>query len=124
MASVLTVINDDSYGSSTYHNLFGSLGKGSVSYLPKAISEELVQPMAKKARSVILTEIKVVKYFAIMFDLTPDNTHIDQPTFVVRYGKPNGKTTERFQKFVYVWIWGRVSIQYNYRTDSGIRSRS
>ena len=64
---MLTVINDDSYGSSKYHNLFGSLGKGSVSYLSKTHSEELVQPMAKRVESVILTEIKIVKYFAIMF---------------------------------------------------------
>jgi len=40
--------------------------------------------MGKKTEKVILSEIQKAKYLAISVDSTPDLSHIDQLTFIVR----------------------------------------
>ena len=41
--------------------------------------------LSKKVKNIILQEVREAKYFAIMCDSTPDISHTDQMTLVVRY---------------------------------------
>jgi len=63
---------------------FGSCGRGVASYLSKTTCEQVIQVMGKKTEKVILSEIQKAKYLAISVDSTPDLSHIDQLTFIVR----------------------------------------
>nr|CAI5829798.1 unnamed protein product [Callosobruchus analis] len=44
-------------------------------------------------------EISSAKYFSLIIDWTPDISHVDQLTFVIRYALPNGSPVERFLKY-------------------------
>lgn len=79
---------------------FGVAGTGTVSYLSKTICEELIHLMGRKLVKAIIAEIEVAKYFAITVDSTPDVSHVDQLTFIVRYVQPDGTPVERFLGFI------------------------
>ena len=81
-------------------NRFGNKGSGSTSYLSKTIYEELIQLMAKKVSTAIVKETKEAKYYSIIVDSTPDISHVDQLTFIVRYVKNDGSAVERFLTFI------------------------
>jgi hypothetical protein len=49
--------------------------------------------------AAIFTETQKAKYFSISVDSTPDVTHIDQLTFIVRYVQ-NAVPKERFLQFI------------------------
>jgi hypothetical protein len=49
--------------------------------------------------AAIVTEIQKAKYFSISVDSTPDVTHIDQLTFILRYVK-NVVPKGRFLQFI------------------------
>lgn len=49
---------------------------------------------------MLVDEVKVAKYFSIIVDSTPDVSHVDQLTFVLRYVLPNGSPVERFLSFI------------------------
>ena len=70
-----------------------------VSYLSSIICNEFVELMAKIVLSNIISVVKTAKYFAISVDLTPDVSHVDQLTFIVRFVDSSGKLVERFMKF-------------------------
>jgi hypothetical protein len=55
--------------------------------------------MVKKVIEEIVLELKVSKYYSITCDSTPDITHCDQLSFVVRYLK-NSEPIERFLQYV------------------------
>ena len=54
-------------------------------YLSLTIFEEIISIMAEKVNKYSVDEIKRRKYFSIIVDSTPDITHIDQLSFIVRY---------------------------------------
>jgi hypothetical protein len=57
--------------------------------------------MANKVRKSIIEELTEAGYFSLSVDSTPDNSHIDQLTIVVRYVSPtDGKPVERFLNFI------------------------
>jgi hypothetical protein len=78
---------------------YGYAGRGVSSYLSSTIVEELIQLMAKKVRSTIISEITQAKYFSVSVDSTPDISHVDQLTVIVRY-LLHGKPVERFLTFL------------------------
>jgi len=41
--------------------------------------------MGRQVLNKILSELKVDKYYSISVDSTPDLSHIDQMTFIIRY---------------------------------------
>ena len=45
-------------------------------------------------------QLQHAKYFSLIVDSTPDLSHTDQLTFVVRYVSQEGKIFERFLKFL------------------------
>ncbi|XP_018362137.1 PREDICTED: uncharacterized protein LOC108760594 [Trachymyrmex cornetzi] len=60
----------------------------------------LLEIIAHKVVSKIIDEIRDAKYFSIIVDSTPDISHIDQLSFVVRYINKSGLPVERFIKFI------------------------
>lgn len=55
--------------------------------------------MASKVLSRIVTEIKKVKCFGLIVDSTPDITHVDQLSYVLRYVNEESDILEWFIKF-------------------------
>ena len=53
-------------------------GKGSVSYLPSTICDELVELLASTLHENIVAEVKSAKYYGISINSTPDIGHVDQ----------------------------------------------
>jgi hypothetical protein len=57
--------------------------------------------MAKEVRTRIINEIKVARYFSISVDSTPDISHVDQLTIIIRYVSPScHEPVERFLTFL------------------------
>ncbi|XP_072161308.1 zinc finger MYM-type protein 1-like [Bemisia tabaci] len=78
---------------------YGTVGSGHTSYLSSTVSEEFILLMAQKVKTIILQEAKDSKYFGIVLDSTPDISHTDELTFILRYVK-NGEPVERFLCFL------------------------
>ena len=55
--------------------------------------------MANKVHVAIVDELKHAKYFSVSVDSTPDLTHVDQLTVIVRY-LLRGEPVERFMTFL------------------------
>lgn len=79
---------------------YASKGSGSVSYLSKDICFEFIKIISDLVLREIVREIHCSKYYSISVDSTPDITHTDQLTFIVRYCSEFGKPKERFIKFL------------------------
>ena len=79
---------------------FDSPGRGNVSYLSATTCNEFIVLMAKKVITKIISDVKAAKYFAISVDSTPDISHVDQLTFIIRFVDSSGKPVERFLKFI------------------------
>lgn len=78
---------------------YGNVGSGHTSYLSSTVSEEIILLMAQKVKTIILKEAKDVRYFGIVLDSTPDISHTDELTFILRYVR-NGEPVERFLCFL------------------------
>ena len=77
----------------------------SVSYLSHDIQNEFLSLLAGAVRDKISKEIKEAKYFGILYDSTPDVSHTEQLTQVIRYVQSdfetgNVRVKETFIKFV------------------------
>lgn len=79
---------------------FANKGTGHVSYLSANICNEFVKILSSNVRSLIISELKEAKYYSIIVDSTPDISHLDQLTIVVRYVNKNGTPVERFLKIL------------------------
>lgn len=80
-------------------NKHANKGTGHVSYLSKSISEEFIEIIGDKMKTYIVDEIKKFKYYSISIDSTPDVSHVDQLTLIVRYVTSKGPV-ERFLTFL------------------------
>ncbi|XP_044766148.1 uncharacterized protein LOC123322270 [Coccinella septempunctata] len=76
------------------------LKKGQTSYLSKTIQNEMIDLMAIKVRNNIINEIKEANYFTIMFDCTPDVSHTEQMSQVIRYLKRTESGYEIKESFI------------------------
>ncbi len=83
----------------THIEKFGNPGRGKTSYLSSTVYGEFISLMASKIRTTILNEVKLRKYYSIVVDSTPDISHIDQLSLIIRYVRENGKPVERFVRF-------------------------
>lgn len=79
---------------------FGQKGRGSPSYLSSSIIDEFILLLADEVLLSIIGEIKKAKYYSISIDSTPDISHTDQLTFIIRYILPDGEPVERFVTFL------------------------
>lgn len=73
--------------------------RGQASYLLSTICDELIVLMGEKVLDMIICEVKTAKYFSISVDSTPDVTHVDQLTMILRYVLSDG-LVERFLQFI------------------------
>ena len=78
---------------------YGNAGRGVPSYISSTIVEELIHLMANKVHVAIVDELKHAKYFSVSVDSTPDLTHVDQLTVIVRY-LLRGEPVKRFMTFL------------------------
>ncbi len=80
---------------------YGNKGKGRSSYLSSTIYEELISIMGVKVLSLIISEIQEARFYSVSIDSTPDLTHVDQLSMVVRYvSNKSHEATERFLSFI------------------------
>ncbi|XP_046608527.1 zinc finger MYM-type protein 1-like [Neodiprion virginianus] len=79
---------------------FGNPEKGNVSYFSKDICEEFIAMIYVDLLKKLISDVKASKYYAISVDSTPDISHSDQLTFIIRYVCKNGEPVERFLQFI------------------------
>ena len=106
----------------THIDKYGNPGRGKTSYLSSTICEELIFQMGKRVLSVIVEQLKVAKYYCVSIDSTPDISHVDQLTIIVRYVMEDGPV-ERFLTFMSFESHtgkGLSSVLLGFMEDSGI----
>lgn len=78
---------------------YANKGKGTVSYLSHQICDEFIISINEKLIRLFIDQIKSAKYYSIIVDSTPDISHCDQLTFILRY-LHKGQVVERFLGFI------------------------
>lgn len=76
-----------------------SCGSGRTNYLSHQTYDEILLLMADQVQTSFVKEIKDSIYFSIIVDSTPDISHVDQLTVVLRYVNSHGDIVERFLCF-------------------------
>ena len=71
-----------------------------LSYLSPMIQNEFIALLASQVRQKIVKDIKDAKYYAIMFDSTPDLSHTDQMSQIIRYFEIKGLTVQVVESFI------------------------
>ena len=68
--------------------------------MSSTICNEFISLIALKIRNAIIAEVKCSKYFSIIVDSTPDISHIDELSLIIRYvPEKQSKAVECFSKF-------------------------
>ncbi|RVE42619.1 hypothetical protein evm_012739 [Chilo suppressalis] len=80
-----------------------SLHKGNISYFTPYIQNELIDILASEVKKQILDDVRAAKYFSILFDCTPDVSHKEQMSQILRFVKVSEQKVtieERFIDFI------------------------
>lgn len=70
-----------------------------TSYLLKTLCDEFIEPMGCKVLEFIVSEVKEAKYYSLITGSTPDITHVEQLSVIVRYSL-HGARYERLVGFI------------------------
>lgn len=82
------------------------------SYLSKDIQNEFISLLGREVKNNILDDIKKAKYFGIIFDSTPDISHVDQMSYVIRYVHIEGDQVEVKESFLgFFSIAGKTAVE-------------
>ena len=85
--------------------------KHSVSYLSPSTQNEFISVLAEEVRGHLVKEIIEAKYYGIMFDSTPDISHVDQMCEIIRYVHID-KTNVEIEVFLgYFVLTGKTALQ-------------
>ena len=72
-------------------------------YLGPSIQNELINLLATAIRSAIIAKVKEAKYFSVLLDCTPDASHQEQMSLIIRYvDTTSGSVQESFLGFLEV----------------------
>ena len=83
-----------------------------TSYLLPQIKNELIGLLSENVRNTILKKIKKSKYYGILYDSTPDVSHREQLSQIIRYVEKDNetKTIEVKERFInFIEIHGKKS---------------
>ncbi|XP_065665714.1 zinc finger MYM-type protein 1-like [Hydra vulgaris] len=72
-----------------------------VHYLSTRIQNEFIELCGSFVQTKIIEEIQNTKYFSIVVDATPDCSHKEQTTFIIRYIKIDGSKFSIEERFLY-----------------------
>lgn len=78
---------------------YGNKGSGHASYILSFTVHEIISLMASTVLEKILSGVRNAKYFGLIVDFTPDITHNDQLSYVLRYVDEKQDIFERFIHF-------------------------
>ena len=82
----------------------GNPGRGRTSYLSSTICNEFIDIIGDLILKKIIQETKESKYYGIIVDSTPDLSHVDQLTFILRYVDPvDLEPVEWFLQFIPIY---------------------
>lgn len=96
---VLEVISEFDPSLKAHIEKYGNAGKGTPSYLSPKTCMEFMELTGEQLLAEMICQLKMSKYFSIILDSTPDVTHTDQLTFIMRYVSRNGCIAKRFVMF-------------------------
>jgi len=71
-----------------------------TSYFSPTIQNEIIVLLGQTIRNKIITSIKEAKYYGIMFDCTPDISHKEQMSQIIRYVKIDNTEISIEESFV------------------------
>ena len=83
-----------------------------TSYLSPQIQNELIGLLSENVRNTILKKIKKSKYYGILYDSTPDVSHREELSQIIRYVEKDNetKTIEVKERFInFIEIHGKKS---------------
>jgi len=75
-----------------------------ISYLSPKIQNELISLLGNTVKQKIIDDIKKSKYYGIMFDSTPDASHQDQLSQIIRYVYIENEKVEVRESFLGFYI--------------------
>lgn len=75
-------------------------GRISVSYLSPQVQNEFISLIGNEIKKEIISDIKKAKYYGIMFDTTPDISHVEQMSQVIRYVQIENRKVEVKESFL------------------------
>ncbi|XP_067136484.1 zinc finger MYM-type protein 1-like [Centruroides vittatus] len=81
------------------HEKYANCGTGTIKYLSSTICDEFISIISKDLQLTIVNEIKEAKFYYLIIDSTPDISHVDQLTVIIRYVLPSG-IKKRFLGFL------------------------
>ncbi|XP_043276006.1 zinc finger MYM-type protein 1-like [Venturia canescens] len=71
-----------------------------VSYLSPEIQNEFISVLSNHVKCTLIEEIKSARYFGMIFDSTPDVSHTDQMSQVIRFVKIDNRKVEVKEVFL------------------------
>ncbi|XP_054714780.1 zinc finger MYM-type protein 1-like [Uloborus diversus] len=83
-------------------------GKISVSYLSPKVQNEFISILGNSIKAEIVAEVKKANYFGILLDSTPDISHTEQLSEVIRYVHIENRKVEIKESFLgFIPLYGK-----------------
>lgn len=79
---------------------FVAIRDSNISYLSPEIQNEFISLLGSHVKKSILQDIRQAKYFSVILDTTPDISHTDQMSEIIRYVKIEKDEVEVIESFI------------------------